>query len=631
MKHQRSSILFALLLAVALGLGSVLRAQETSPASPPPAAPSTEKKADDTAVAPPEKKAEPAVAPAEATKSTEPAATAKPEESGAKTDEDKESAADEEKPAATAEATSPKTDDQAAKTAEPASQPEKKSHSKKDRGLVSIGGGTHDRDRVRIMDDVEVPAGETVKGDAVAVMGSVTVDGEVMHDAVAVMGDNTINGTVHHDVVAVMGDMTLGPKAKVDGSVVCVGGEIHRDPGAVVGGEVRVQPIGGHAFEGISNWWGQGLKHGRPLAIGAHLGWLWIVTAFSIAFYALLALIFPEKIRNCGDKLILEPGLAILAGVLGILALPVLFVLLCITIIGIPVALLVLPAGTLLVAMFGKGAIYGLVGRRLTGDRYHLAVAVMLGAGLFVVLYLVPILGLVLSLLVWFCGFGCAVLSIFGRAPKPAAVVAAAPTVPPAMPAASTAAMVAAVPPVIAGEPPIVGAAPAEAMPTAASPVVPNPIPVAIPTPVSMPVSPAGVAFSTDVSLRAGFWIRLGAAFLDFLLIGIGSVILSNVILNHEPNGPGLMFVSVVAYHAIMWKLKGATIGGVICGLRVVRLDNRPIDWGVSIVRALTAFLSFMVAGLGFIWVAFDTEKQSWHDKVAGTVIVKVPKGTALL
>ena len=80
-----------------------------------------------------------------------------------------------------------------------------------------------------------------------------------------------------------------------------------------------------------------------------------------------------------------------------------------------------------------------------------------------------------------------------------------------------------------------------------------------------------------------------------------------------------------------MWATKGTTIGGIICGLKVVRLDDRPVDWGVAVVRGLTAFLSLAVAGLGFVWVAFDNEKQSWHDKVAGTTIVRVPKGTSLL
>jgi uncharacterized RDD family membrane protein YckC len=37
------------------------------------------------------------------------------------------------------------------------------------------------------------------------------------------------------------------------------------------------------------------------------------------------------------------------------------------------------------------------------------------------------------------------------------------------------------------------------------------------------------------------------------------------------------------------------------------------------------------VVGLGFIWIAIDNDKQSWHDKIAGTVVVRAPKGASLL
>jgi uncharacterized RDD family membrane protein YckC len=87
----------------------------------------------------------------------------------------------------------------------------------------------------------------------------------------------------------------------------------------------------------------------------------------------------------------------------------------------------------------------------------------------------------------------------------------------------------------------------------------------------------------------------------------------------------------VVLYSVVMWAKRGTTIGGAVCGLRLVRLDDRPVDWGVAIVRAIGGFLSLAVAGIGFIWVAFDDERQSWHDKIAGTTIVRVPRGTALL
>jgi uncharacterized RDD family membrane protein YckC len=49
------------------------------------------------------------------------------------------------------------------------------------------------------------------------------------------------------------------------------------------------------------------------------------------------------------------------------------------------------------------------------------------------------------------------------------------------------------------------------------------------------------------------------------------------------------------------------------------------------IVRALACFFSLIVVGLGFFWIAFDPEKQGWHDKIAGTVVVKLPKGVSLV
>jgi uncharacterized RDD family membrane protein YckC len=89
--------------------------------------------------------------------------------------------------------------------------------------------------------------------------------------------------------------------------------------------------------------------------------------------------------------------------------------------------------------------------------------------------------------------------------------------------------------------------------------------------------------------------------------------------------------VFFAAYCVVLWSLRATTIGGIICGLKVVRLDERKIDWSIALVRALGGFLSLAVLGLGFIWVAFDKERQSWHDKIAGTVIVRVPKGVTLV
>lgn len=87
--------------------------------------------------------------------------------------------------------------------------------------------------------------------------------------------------------------------------------------------------------------------------------------------------------------------------------------------------------------------------------------------------------------------------------------------------------------------------------------------------------------------------------------------------------------VLLAGYGAIMWKLRGSTVGGIVFDLRVVRLDGREMDWETAIIRALSCFLSLAVAGLGFFWIAFDPANQAWHDKIAGTVVVRVPKAAA--
>ena len=121
---------------------------------------------------------------------------------------------------------------------------------------------------------------------------------------------------------------------------------------------------------------------------------------------------------------------------------------------------------------------------------------------------------------------------------------------------------------------------------------------------------------------RAGFWIRMAALLLDALLVGF---------VTHVLHSSHLELVLLAVYGAMMWKLRGSTIGGIVFDLQVVRLDGRPIDWETAIVRALGCFLSLAVAGLGFFWIAFDHGKQAWHDKIAGTAVVRAPKGVPLL
>ena len=107
------------------------------------------------------------------------------------------------------------------------------------------------------------------------------------------------------------------------------------------------------------------------------------------------------------------------------------------------------------------------------------------------------------------------------------------------------------------------------------------------------------------------------ALLLDLIVVGI----VMGILHRH-----GLILVALAAYGAILWKARGATLGGIVFDLHVVRMDGRPVDWTTAIVRALGCFLSLAIVGLGFFWIAFDENHQAWHDKFAGTLVVRVAK-----
>jgi uncharacterized RDD family membrane protein YckC len=94
---------------------------------------------------------------------------------------------------------------------------------------------------------------------------------------------------------------------------------------------------------------------------------------------------------------------------------------------------------------------------------------------------------------------------------------------------------------------------------------------------------------------------------------------------------PDDWFVLVlVAYHVAFWMWKATTLGGIICQLRVVRVDGAPLRFVDALVRGLVGIFSVATFGLGALWILRDPERQSWHDKVAGTFVVRVPRNYPL-
>ncbi len=347
-----------------------------------------------------------------------------------------------------------------------------------------------------------------------------------------------------------------------------------------------------------------------------------------------------------------------LAALITMLLTPVLIVLLCATVIGIAAVPFVV-AGLFCASLFGKAVILAWVGRRVIGKHHagslsHPAVAVLIGGLLVLVLYMIPVLGFLVYKALGVLGFGAVVYTLVlaararqatkteGRRATPGPSPFS-PDTAPQTPGSSTQAPEATRQTANAAPQPMESAQPATASqpydmarsgtsapPNASAPqgtsAPPNESPSqgtsAPPNDSASRRPPPNAAVHATLP-RAGFWRRMAALLVDVLLIGFLMTVLHHAF--------RLELVALATYGAVMWKLRGSTIGGIVFDLKVVRLDGREMDWATAIVRALACFLSLAVAGLGFFWIAFDAESQAWHDKIAGTVVVRVAKGAPLV
>ena len=132
-----------------------------------------------------------------------------------------------------------------------------------------------------------------------------------------------------------------------------------------------------------------------------------------------------------------------------------------------------------------------------------------------------------------------------------------------------------------------------------------------------------------------GFWSRVGATLLDsiFLIAATLPVLLfiygSEYLAPDAPFSQGaadilISYVFPTVAVVLFWSAKQATPGKMLIGAKIVDASTGNVPTtGQFIGRYFAYLLSTIAFFLGFIWVAFDSRKQSWHDKLAGTVVVR--------
>ena len=448
----------------------------------------------------------------------------------------------------------------------------------------------------------------------------------------------TIEGQVENDVIVTVGSARIASSAVIRGSLVVLGGSATIDAGAtvqrdlvVVGGTLSAPPefsafgeqvvVGsrwtGEWMRDLLPWITRGLLLGRVIV--PDLEWIWGIVAIFFFLYLVLNLVLDRAVGASADMLVERPLSAFMSGLLVLLlAVPVLVILVA-TVIGVAVIPFML-CGLVAATLVGKVAVARAMGRsilrREREGRFAALIAFVIGFFLLTLAYVVPVLGFVTWALTTVLGLGAA-SSTFrtylrrerrGATPvvahAPASVVAPEFVVPPPAPAAA--------PPVSAfrAEEPAI--------------VAPPPVtPVAAPA-IETPPPPSRYNEGLAAYPRATFLDRLAAFVLDCLLVGIANGILD------IGNRDGEYFFMLFVYHLAFWAWRGTTLGGIIIGLKIIRTHGSEMRAVDAIVRGLSAVFSVVAMGIGCLWMLQDRERQMWHDKIAGTVVIKGPREVVL-
>jgi len=146
----------------------------------------------------------------------------------------------------------------------------------------------------------------------------------------------------------------------------------------------------------------------------------------------------------------------------------------------------------------------------------------------------------------------------------------------------------------------------------------------------------------------AGFWIRFAAYMIDGLIMTVVAVVLIGIFVgimiltdqsvdDESPPGPiivaALLLVAVLIvvnwlYEALMTSSpRGATLGKVALGLRIVRFDGAQLSFGRATARHFVKYIVTPAVPLfiGYIMAAFTNRKRALHDILADTLVIKSP------
>src|SRR5262247_3434761 len=131
-----------------------------------------------------------------------------------------------------------------------------------------------------------------------------------------------------------------------------------------------------------------------------------------------------------------------------------------------------------------------------------------------------------------------------------------------------------------------------------------------------------------EIELGLADWrSRCSAFLLDYILTLLTpalTLVLAVYIKRSWASSTAADAVVVFFNYVYFYMRRGQSFGKRFIGVRVVRIDGRPLDYQTALLRHIVGYpLSILFFGLGIVWVLWDGRRQGWHDKLAKTVVVR--------
>ncbi len=121
----------------------------------------------------------------------------------------------------------------------------------------------------------------------------------------------------------------------------------------------------------------------------------------------------------------------------------------------------------------------------------------------------------------------------------------------------------------------------------------------------------------------AGFWMRFVAWFIDSIILNILGLIIS-LMVNDFLAAIAFQVALGAFYHVGFWVgADGSTPGKMAMGVKVVMANGEPVEVGNALLRYIGYIPSSLLLGIGYLMIAFSSEKRGLHDIIGGTVVVK--------